>query len=334
MYGPGDLPSASGNGGTFNGKGGNGGGGGQVTWGGAGFGTGGHDSNGGHTEEGGQGEPGGAGAGGSPSGGAVNQQGGTSGSNSTGATSNGGIAGSGTGGVQAAGGNAAGGITSGGAPPVVPPQLIDDMEDTDGQIYVQPGTAPPNTQRDGYWYTSADTANGGSVVPAQGTMILMTALNGDVGAGGASTYAFHFSGVGGPSPSWGALGGFDIKTNTGATKHPYDASAYKGIRFYAKAATAVTISVRLPIRDTTLNADGAKCGTKCEDHWFKKQPLTTTWAMYDLLWPQGAVSNGFAQSGWGYVAPFDAKTLVGVQFVITTALTGDIWIDDVSFLPL
>jgi hypothetical protein len=322
VYGPADLPTNEGGGGTL--SGGKGGAGGRVNWGGAGLGAGGNDGMGGHPEEGGgQGDSAGAsGAGGS---------GPFGGSSSGGTVSRGGTAGSTTGGTTASGGKASGGDTSGGAPPLVPPQLIDNMQDTNGQLYVQEG-------RDGYWYTSADEV-GSTAEPAKGTSIAMVELAPGDGAGGEPPYAFHFKGKGAASTVsgvWGALGGFDLLVvGSDGVKHPYDAAkAYKGIHFWARAAAAATIAVRLPIRDTTDKAQGALCATKCEDHFGKQVALTTSWAQYSLLWPQGTTTNGFAQAGWGYKATFDAATLVGVQFVVGPGLAAEFWIDDVSFIPI
>ncbi|MGC4088347.1 MAG: hypothetical protein QM756_10690 [Polyangiaceae bacterium] len=120
-----------------------------------------------------------------------------------------------------------------------------------------------------------------------------------------------------------------------SVKHPYDARAYKGIRFWAKAASSIQVRVRLPLRDTTANALGTKCsGSNCEDHYLKVQVIGTSWGVYELAWPDGTSNNGFAQGNWGLQTTFDAATLIGVQFLVNAGVpSADIWIDDVSFIP-
>lgn len=220
------------------------------------------------------------------------------------------------------GGTASGGTPSGGAATVAP-ELIDNMEDADNQLWLQLG-------RDGYWYTSADSA-GSSVDPAPTATITMTPLGTETGAGGGSMHAFRFNAKGAMSSSssaWGALGGFDFVHVSASMKQPYDGHAYKGIRFWAKATPKVTVRVRVPIRDTTSDAVGSKCGTKCDDHYLKQLEITPTWTEYMLSWTE------LTQQGWGMAVPFDATTLIGVQFLVPPMLASDIWIDDVSFIPV
>ena len=207
------------------------------------------------------------------------------------------------------------------------------MEDQDDQIVIHEG-------RDGYWYTSVDSA-GSTVAPLPSEKIVMTDLaSGDSGAGNGSTRVFHVSGKSQPtsvSGAWGALGGFDFVRVSGGMKQPYDAHIYKGIRFWAKAATANTqVRLRLPLRDTTAGTAGSKCtpntGTtttmSCDDIHFKLVSFGTTWTRYDAVWAD------FVQTGFGYqVKPLDPATLVSVQFLILQGSSGEIWIDDISFIP-
>ncbi|MFZ5897402.1 MAG: hypothetical protein ACOY0T_40490 [Myxococcota bacterium] len=329
VYSISDLPPLEGKGGGSSaGKGGSAGGGGT-----AGGISGGTSSGAGNAGEAGQGDAGGE-SGGAPSGGTVGGGGKASGG-SGGTLGSGGTAGNVTSGGSTGGVTAKGGApSSGGAPPAAPPELIDNMEDTNGQVFLHEG-------RDGYWYTSADTA-GSSVDPPQGKSIPMAMFPmGETGAAGGSSYAFHFTGKAAPSGTpavWGALGGVDLHVTTlsGSTqvKRPYDASAYRGIRFWAKAASALNIAVRLPIRDTTHGAVEAKCDpSACEDHWSKNEMFTTTWALHTMLWPDGSNKMGWTQASWGYQTAFDPATLVGIQFLIPPGFSADIWIDDLSFVP-
>lgn len=310
VYGPDDLPKGPGgasNGGKVSDMSG-----GRTATGGSGPSLGGAYP-GGSAGEGGQGDAG-ADTGGSASGG-VTSSGGTG-------SSAGGAPIAGAGGAPPAGGAPSGGTPSGGAPTVAP-ELIDNMEDGNNQLYLQ-------LARDGYWYTSADSA-GSTIDPAPATVFAMPSLpSGETGAGGGSEHAFHFNAKGSTSTNssaWGALGGFDFLHVASGMKQPYDAHLYKGIRFWAKATPKVTLRIRVPIRDTTSDAVGSKCGTKCDDHYLKQQEITPTWTEYVLPW------TDLIQQGWGMAVPFDATSLIGVQFVVGPMLASDIWIDDVSFLP-
>lgn len=341
VYGPDDLPglvsggssSGGGKGGVTGATGGTGGGGrgsgGSGEGGLAAGGSGGTLGSSGSAGDGGEGEAAGAESGGkagNSSGGSVSEAG------RGGAAGNG--AGGTSGGTSAVGGKASGGTSSGGATPTVPPELIDDMEDQDDQILI-------HESRDGYWYTSVDTA-GSSVEPPPSTKIVMTDLaSGDTGAGGGSTRFFHFSGKSlgtNVSGAWGALGGFDLMRVSGGLKQPYDAHIYKGIRFWAKSNPANTpIRLRVPLRDTTAGTMGSKCTpntggpvttTSCDDFHFKAITLAGSWTRYDVVW------SDFVQIGFGYqVKPLDPATLVSVQFLIQQGSSGEISIDDVSFIP-
>lgn len=318
VYGPGDLngdgSGGSASGGRANGgaggssNGGNGGGlGGGTELGGSGgstpsggsSGTGanagiGGDGAGGQGE-GGEGEAGSAGSAGSA---------GNGGSPPTGGTTSGG------GGGSSGGGVAGGGSSSGGAP-ALPMELIENMED--GNPFIL-----PIEKRDGNWYTTAD--KGSSV-----TAPTMAAVTDSPSAG--STKAFYFKGNG--SGGWGALAGFDFLFVGTGEKLPYDAAHYKGITFYAKAAAATTITVRVPIVATTPNAEGSTCTVApatpvtCEDHYSVDVPLTTSWRAVTFVWAD------LHQVGWGKQT-WDASKLISMQFFVKTA--AEYWVDDISFV--
>jgi hypothetical protein len=147
-----------------------------------------------------------------------------------------------------------------------------------------------------------------------------------------STMAFHFEGDG--SKGWGAQAAFDLVYVGTAKKEPYDASKYKGIHFYAKAAAATKVLVRIPIVATTENATGSTCipSSKsdmptCEDHYTAEVSFTTSWVLVSLDWT-GTTPKDFHQQGWGKAA-WDPSEMLGVQFAVDSAC--EFWIDDISF---
>jgi hypothetical protein len=99
-----------------------------------------------------------------------------------------------------------------------PDGIIDDAEDDNNQVAANEG-------RNGYWYTFADKA-GSTITPAAGSTFAMSA-----GGAGGSAHAAHMSGkVGGGAIVYAGMG-----FNFIDPKGPYDAKAYKGISFWAKA---------------------------------------------------------------------------------------------------
>jgi hypothetical protein len=238
----------------------------------------------------------------------------SSGGTNSGGTSSGGTS---TGGTGTGGG--AGSSSTGGAP--LAPELIDNMEDGNAYILM-------SESRDGLWYTAVGA--GGTVEPstAQVTMALLT----DSPVSG-SKKGFHLMGNGGTE--WGALGAFDFRYSAaGNPKLPYDASKYKGIKFWIKGAAAASIIVRLPLKDTTLDAKGecTKTADGCENHFQASLDVTTTWKQVTMPW-SGATA-AFAQEPWGYVlGAFDPTQLIAVQFLVPTATKAEFWVDDISFIP-
>jgi hypothetical protein len=241
--------------------------------------------------------------------------------NTAGASGSGGsTATGGTGGTGGAGGSGgAGGDTTAdtGAPGV---DMIDDMEDNDGSILGVNG-------RVGAWYTYNDLSAGAMQTPAQGTPFTMT-------PGGRDGAGYAANTKGGGFTVWGAGFGFNLKDSGddagGSNKSTYDASAYSGISFWAKAGAASDKAVRVNVSNKETDPAGAICAPmdKCNDHFGGPVTLTADWALYTLPFSK------MAQSGWGQsVAKFDVSTLYAVQFQVGKNTTFDISIDEVGFLP-
>jgi hypothetical protein len=237
------------------------------------------------------------------------------------------VATGGTGGSVSTGGAAGG--TSGGSPATtggdtttggtvsLPAELIDNMEDGDQNIVIN-----TTEGRNGAWYTAS--GKGGSADPVPAKAFMMPEIVGTPGVTD-SLRAMHFVGVGGTE--WGAMAAFDFKASVANAKVPYDSGTYKGISFWAKAAAAVTIQVRIPIPQTTSGA----CATDgCENHYAASAPLTTAWKKITLLW----TGTTFLQDpSWGYKTAFDRTQMLSVQFVVPKGFSAEFWIDDVSFVP-
>ncbi|HKO52249.1 MAG TPA: hypothetical protein VJV79_31290 [Polyangiaceae bacterium] len=224
-------------------------------------------------------------------------------------------------GAPATGG--AGAPTSGGCKTAVGTAadlLIDDMEDGDNAIR-------PIGARTGYWFTYND---GTAAQLPSGTVFMPAA-----GVGSTAT-SLKFAQTSGPAfMTWGAGIGFDFNNNL--TKScTYDASAYTGIKFWAKGNVAIRAMVKVP-GTTAKKANGSDAGTcvatatmLCDDH-FALTPspvLTAAWQQYSIDFSGTAT---FAQEGWGTKVAFDKKNIIAMQFQVAKALAFDFSIDDITF---
>ena len=215
----------------------------------------------------------------------------------------------------------AGGSTTQDGAPASPAaqELIDDMEDMDGSILAKAG-------RIGAWYTYNDATATGMQKPTVMTPFTMT-------AGGRDGAGYAANTVGGGFTVWGAGTGFNLHDpgdgNNGSAKTPYDASAYTGIVFWAKAGASSTTSLRVNVSDKNTDPAGGICAPadKCNDHFGKDINLTANWAMYTMKF------DDLLQLGWGQsFAALDVAHLYAVQFQVGKATTFDVWLDDVAFL--
>jgi hypothetical protein len=200
----------------------------------------------------------------------------------------------------------------------VAPELIDNMEDGNQNILINDG-------RTGAWYTA--NGKGGSADPLPASTIKMPLLDDTTGSPG-SKHGFHFKGDGGTE--WGAMAAFDFLVAS-TPKLPYDAGTFKGITFWVKGSAAVSIQVRVPLKDTTADANGACMATTngCENHFAAQLDITTSWQHVSYAWAD------FQQDpAWGYHTTFKPAQLVSVQFVVPIDVSGaDFWIDDIAFIP-
>lgn len=194
---------------------------------------------------------------------------------------------------------------------------IDDFEDGDNAIL-------PNGMRKGFWYTYNDGT--GTQVPTTTTAMPFTATG--VGHSATSLKAALTTGSG--FKTWGAGLGVDFN-NTPAFSCPYNATAYSGIKFWAKTTATFKAMVQIPAttaKQTT--ADSATCvsTTMCNDHYYIQVPVSTAWAQFTITF---ADSTTFKQEGWGTPATFDKAHLLGLQFQVKQAVDFNISLDDLTF---
>ena len=144
------------------------------------------------------------------------------------------------------------------------------------------------------------------------------------GGASGSALAAHASGkIGGGTIVYAGMG-FNFIDPKGA----YNASAYKGISFWAKVGEGSTTKVRLKVPDANTDPDGKVC-TDCFNDFGSDLELTTTWTKYTIPF------NTMAQlPGWGapHPAGVDPARLYGIQWQVNSpGATYDVWVDDIAF---
>lgn len=194
---------------------------------------------------------------------------------------------------------------------------IDDLEDGDNAIEMI-------GQRIGYWYTYNDGTGMQTPAPDPSGVIPFKPT-----AGGHSPL-FSAETNGTAFTTWGAGMGFDFN-NTAKKSCVYNASAYTGIKFWAKGNVALKAMVKIPATTQSTSDSGTCTATAmCEDHYTltPTPALTTTWTQYTITF---ADATSFAQAGWGVKVPFDKSNIIAMQFQINMGVAFDFAVDDVTF---
>ena len=204
--------------------------------------------------------------------------------------------------------------------------FIDDMEDGDALILVRAGRGGAS------WYTYHDTTTG-VLDPPMGTQPSMSMIKG--GRCAVSQRAMRVTGSG--FMDWGSGFGLDFKGTfaDGTYKAAvYDASATRGITFWARVGDPSVASIRLGVGDQWSIPDGGNCDvsimngpTACYDVFGTTVNMTTVWQRFSFEWGQ------LSQRAFGLTRPtLDTANLMSVHFDIEPAApVFDIWIDDVAF---
>lgn len=260
----------------------------------------------------------------SGSGGAAGGEAGNSGAPESGGSSGGGgavgaAAGavSGTGGAVSGAGGGQGGNAACQAAQDSEKLPIDDLEDGDSAIQ-------PFTRYGGYWYVYNDGT--GSQTPDVFTLFKPTAP-------GHCTPLFAATTSGKTFTQWGA--GLGMRFFDYGNTHAFDASAFKGIQFWARAnVNNMQVKIMIGIPETTGVENGGTCVPSgkliCEDHYFLKPApvLTRDWTLYKIAFSD---TQTFGQAGFGAAVAFDKSQLLSLQFLVFPNVTFDFSVDDVGF---
>jgi hypothetical protein len=117
---------------------------------------------------------------------------------------------------------------------------------------------------------------------------------------------------------------------------PYNATAYRGITFWAKVAPSTSNVIRVNFPDKDTDPASGICSTVstpvvapnvCWDHFGKPVTFQTTWTKVTILFSE------LAQLGWGNLATqFDPATLYRIEWAFAQNAKFDVWVDDIAFL--
>lgn len=223
-----------------------------------------------------------------------------------------------TGGMTGTAGAPTGGCPAPPAAGTITDLKIDDLEDGDNALLKIGG-------RSGYWYTYLD-ALGSTITPPPGKTTPLKPDSTD--CHGASTKCIVITGttIVDPGMKYPYAGvGFDF--SNAMQSCIYNATAYTGIKFWARGNVPVTI--KLNTVATTVIAEGGTCvGAMCNGGYSPTGadvPLTTTWTEITLPF---ATAMG---PTWGVPGPPDKSKLLGLQVQVPPGQPFTVALDDLTF---
>ncbi len=225
--------------------------------------------------------------------------------------------------------------------------------------------------KSGGWYTYGDTSGRGTLVPAEGGAVVPDMTVGNPSCSGPGS--LHVTGTG--FADWGAAMGADFEPKMQADggqvgKGPYDASKYRGISFYAKAAAPVKF-VQVAFKDPQTDLpsilplamqcvfDATMPTKNCSPYLVKfgygytdtdsgvqtdfpayvNYEIDTNWKRFEILFSetrQDSTNPGIQDPG----NKLDTAHLTGMSIQVNsdhsttppTPTDFDIWVDDITFI--
>jgi hypothetical protein len=108
----------------------------------------------------------------------------------------------------------------------------------------------------------------------------------------------------------------------------YDATRYKGVRFFARATTATSLRVKFP--DLNTARWGGVCNQgdgSCDDHWGRDITVATEWRVFELLWRDLDLTRA------NLFGRHLLEKLYGIEFLVRATPSFDVRIDDIAFIP-
>jgi hypothetical protein len=121
--------------------------------------------------------------------------------------------------------------------------------------------------------------------------------------GGAiqTAHSGHYMGTGAKTPTMGGYGVgtvYNMAIDTANHIYCVDITAFDGVTFWAKAATASSkITVNFVVPDQNATKDGGDCTASCYNHPQKLVTLTTDWQQYHVTFAEAVGGTGAKVKG-------------------------------------
>jgi hypothetical protein len=162
------------------------------------------------------------------------------------------------------------------------------------------------------------------VMPTPNSFKIAQVAGGAVGTG----HAGHYAGAGAKTPVKGGYGVgvvYNVAIDTASGVYCIDISAFDGVTFWAKGATAGgKVNVNFVLPETNAKAadptiGGGDCAANCYNHPYKAITLTADWAQYSVTFAEATggsarVTNRLQELGW-----------------LSPDADWDYWIDEIQF---
>jgi len=192
--------------------------------------------------------------------------------------------------------------------PLANEDVVDNMNDGDPFI-------PPINGRAGAWVSYHDATPNAKMFP-DGLFVMSET--------GDACRCSAARATGGIYTIWGS--GFSVGLGG-----PYNASAYRGVSFWARSTAGPTV-IRVALPDINTDPSGGRCDPTggamgCFDHWGSRIMLGTDWIKVTIPF------SSLSQELWGNLAPaFRADAVYSIQFNISVGSLFDLWVDDVALI--
>jgi hypothetical protein len=175
----------------------------------------------------------------------------------------------------------------------------------------------------GLWFTYVDTSATSAIAPATTAAALPEFLS---TPRGASQYAMHMQGY---YSTYAGIAVWLNRASFSSSTGTYNASAYTGIKFFAKGSGG-TLNVVGQMASTESTTYGGTCtSTSCSGNYYVYPS-----ALSSTAWTQ--ISVPFSSLTGGTVTPFSPTSTWSLEFqyYASTSMGGapfDLWIDDLTF---
>jgi hypothetical protein len=157
------------------------------------------------------------------------------------------------------------------------------------------------------------------VTPTPDFFKLLLEAGGAIGTG----HFGHYAGTGAKTPVMGGYGVglvYNAAIDKVAGIYCIDISAFDGVTFWAKAATAGSkVSINFVVPETNAKQDGGDCVSECYLHPSRVLTLTTQWAQY---------ATAFSEASGGSVP---VKNRIQLLAWLSTDSNWDFSIDEIQF---